>query len=191
MTTCSVHFDIRKRTTTSKAKKLLMKTTIRVLTSVVLVFTTNVPYAQDRPSIDVYGEVGALHLKIKFADGSTVVPKLVRTTVGTNINENLAIEGILGSTFNRDEEVSAAMAGAFLRSHLPVTEDIELFGRLGRTRTILGGAASGSMNQTAYGLGLQKQFTKDVYGQIDYMLYGRGPKSESVRGLSVSVGTRF
>lgn len=167
-----------------------MKMTIRKLTTLFLVITANAVCAQEPPST-FYGEVGQLPLVVRFSDASKVTPKLVRSLIGINITENFAVEGVLGVTLNKDEDVTATMAGTFLKSHLAINEDVTFFGRLGVNRTMLGGVANGSITRTAYGIGLQTQFTRDFYGQFDYMIYGKSPNSESVRGATFSIGTRF
>lgn len=167
-----------------------MKMTIRKLTALFLVITATAVCAQEPPTT-IYGEVGQLPLVVRFSDTSKVTPKLVRSLIGINITENFAVEGVLGVTLNKDEAVTATMAGTFLKSHLAINEDVTFFGRLGVNRTMLGGVANGSITRTAYGIGLQTQLTKDFYGQLDYMIYGKSPNSESVRGATFSIGTRF
>jgi hypothetical protein len=146
---------------------------------------------QQETSPVFYGEIAHLPLIVKFPDTSKIRPKLARITIGMDINENWALEGMAGTTVNKDEEVTATMGGVFLKPHTPVAEDVELFGRIGFNRALLGGSAGGAVSNVAYGFGMQMQLTKDYYGQIDYMMYGRGPNSESTRGLSLALGVRF
>ncbi len=43
---------------------------------------------------------------------------------------------------------------------------------------------------TLKGIEVQTQFTKDVYGQIDYMNLGK-KEGVSAKGITLSIGTRF
>ena len=169
-----------------------MKTISRVLASLILVATAGVASAQTAAAQPkFYGEVGYLPLNIKFSDGSKVTPNLVRGVVGTEINDNLAAEGSLGLTLSKDDGVSATTVGAFLKPKYAITKDAEVFARIGVTRTSLGGEGTGSMTKAAYGFGAQMEINKDVYGQVDYMHYGKDAAGSTVRGFTVSIGTRF
>jgi hypothetical protein len=168
-----------------------MKTISRVLASLVLVAAASVAGAQTAAAPKFYGEVRYLPLNIKFSDGSKVTPKLARVVVGTEINDNLAAEGSLGLTLSKAEGVSATMAGVFLKPKYAIDKDAEVFARVGVARTSLGGEGSGSMTKAAYGIGAQMAISKDVYGQVDYMHYGKDVAGSTASGFTISVGTRF
>ena len=74
---------------------------------------------------------------------------------------------------------------------MEVTKDVEAFARIGALHTKYEDE-SGSISKTkvSYGVGLQAQFTKDVYGQVDYMSYYK-QDGMTAKGFTVSVGTRF
>lgn len=149
-----------------------------------------------------YGEVG--YSALKFSDGDlSTTPKLVRLVVGTNINANLDAEAaiaftaskgdIKGDTFNT--EYSAKHVGLYAKPKIEIAQDTELFGRVGISHTTLKASntsesKSDSFTKLAYGVGVQTQFTKDIYGQIDYMNLGK-KDGVTAKGFTLSVGTRF
>jgi hypothetical protein len=52
------------------------------------------------------------------------------------------------------------------------------------------GSGSASDTSAAYGAGLQFNFNKSVYGQVDYMSY-YSKSGEQARGPSLSIGVKF
>lgn len=145
-----------------------------------------------------YGEIGFTPISIK-GDGVTFKPKLARFTIGKDIHENLSVEGMYGVTFSKDNyqgvEVSANAYGVFLKPKVEFAKDTELFARLGWVHSEIkatgnGGADSSSGSDASYGLGIQTKFTKDFYGQFDYMNY-YNKNGITSKGLTVSVGSRF
>ena len=156
-----------------------------------------------------YGELGYLALKYKEdggdgASGYSANPKLVRIFVGKEIDATWSVEGMAAFTASKGSlndsvgghaEPSASGYGVFVKPKLEIAKDTEVFGRLGYAHTSLklsapGVSASTSKNKPAYGIGLQTKFTKDIYGQIDYMNYSHGDGWTS-DGLTFSVGSRF
>lgn len=149
-----------------------------------------------------YGEVGYSAIKFSNAETSTT-PKLVRLTVGTNIHENLDVEGAIAFTASKDEskgstdgiKYSAQHVGFYAKPKVEIAKDTELFGRIGISRTTFkasgtNDSSSDSFTKLAYGFGVQTQFTKDVYGQVDYMHLGK-KDGVTTKGFTLSVGTRF
>lgn len=149
-----------------------------------------------------YGELG--YSAIKFDDGTTnATPKLLRLVVGTNINPNLDAEAAVALTASKGDlsngtetgKLSAKHFGLYAKPKIEIAKDTELFGRIGVSHTTWknnhsSGESSDSFTKLAYGVGVQTQFTKDVYGQVDYMNLG---KKDGVngKGLTFSVGMRF
>ena len=123
---------------------------------------------------------------------------------GYNINKNVAVEimaaGALtssnfyvGSTYV-DAKVSSAY-GAYGKLSLPVEDKFSLFVRLGITNATLSvstnyGSAWASGSDYSYGAGAQFNFTKDIYGQVDYMSY-YNKNSIAVRAPSISIGYKL
>jgi len=149
-----------------------------------------------------YGELG--YSAIKFDDGTTnATPKLLRLVVGTNINPNLDAEAAVALTASKGDfdnssaggKLSAKHFGLYAKPKIEIAKDTELFGRIGVSHTTWTnsdstGENSESFTKLAYGIGVQTQFTKDVYGQVDYMNLGK-KDGVSAKGLTFSVGTRF
>ena len=179
-----------------------MKNSKNALVALLAVLATGAVSAQSMTNQDYYGEVG--YTALKFDDGSsTPTPKLARFVVGKNINENLALEGIASFTVSKDTwregvnsgELSGKHVGIYAKPKMEIAKDTEIFGRIGLSRTAwksnsAAGDSNDSFTKIAYGVGLQTQFTKDVYGQVDYMALGK-KDGVSVKGFTVSVGTRF
>lgn len=169
-----------------------MKTINRVLASLVLVAAAGATSAQTTAK-EFYVEGGLLGLKAKNDNnGYSATPKLVRVVAGKEINQNLAVEGMAGLNLSKDDGSSGSTVGAFLKPKMEVSKDIEVFARVGAARTKLKGddGSSATISKAAYGVGAQVQFTKDVYGQVDYMNYGK-KDSVTANGFTFSVGTRF
>ncbi len=149
-----------------------------------------------------YGEIG--YSAIKLDDGAAIVtPKLARLIVGTTINTNLDVEGMIAVTMTKadwkiDEitgKASAKHFGLYAKPKFEIAPDTEVFGRIGISRTswkseTATDSGSDAFTKLAYGIGIQTQFNKDVYGQIDYMNLGK-KEGVSVKGFTFSIGTHF
>jgi len=165
-----------------------MKTISRVLASLVLVAVAGMANAQTSAK-DLYVEGGLLGLKFKDSTDS-VTPKLARFVVGKDINANLAVEAMGAFTVNKADGLSANEMAVFAKPKMLIAKDTNGFIRVGAARTGTGGTGDGHITRAAYGFGVETQLTKDVYGQVDYMHYGKSGDL-NVRGFTISVGTRF
>lgn len=176
-----------------------MKNSKHALVAVLAVLAAGTASAQSKANDSgYYGEVGYTPISIGDSD-VTLKPKLARFIVGKEINENLSVEGMYSTTISKDSQqgvdVSFSGYGIFLKPKMEVTKDTEVFGRLGWFKSELkgtwnGGSASSNGSDVSYGLGVQTKFTKDVYGQIDYMNY-YNKDGVTNKGFTLSVGTRF
>lgn len=180
-----------------------MKNSKHVFIALLAVLATGTASAQSmNKDSGYYGEVGYSAIKFSDTDASTT-PKLVRLIVGTNINENLDVEGAIAFTASKDDvkgstdgiKYSAQHVGFYAKPKIEIAKDTELFGRIGISRTTLKAngtneSTSDSFTKLAYGFGIQTQFTKDVYGQVDYMHLGK-KDGVTAKGFTLSVGTRF
>lgn len=147
-----------------------------------------------------YGEVGYTSLNIKNEDnGFDLTPKLARFVVGKEIDKNLSVEGTYAFTASKDSATldgtkytaKATMYGMYLKPQFEIAKDVEAFARIGAIHTKYEDEGSSlSKTKASYGLGIQAQLTKDVYGQVDFMNYY---KKDGItgKGFTVSVGTRF
>ena len=124
---------------------------------------------------------------------------MARLTVGKELAKNLAVEGTFAFTASKDSDAVGGVTytgkesfyGAYLKPKMEVAKDVEAFARIGALHTKYEDEA-GSLSKTkvSYGVGVQAQFTKDVYGQVDYMSYYK-QDGMTAKGFTLSVGTRF
>lgn len=151
-----------------------------------------------------YGEVGYLGLQFKNED-TKITPKLMRFVIGKELAPNLSIEAMAGVTVAKESwtrengrengDFSGNTYGIYVKPKVEIAKDTEAFARLGIARTSWkdkgnGGVFDDAATKLAYGLGLQTKFTKDIYGQIDYMHYAKGDNWKA-HGLTFSVGLHF
>ncbi len=175
-----------------------MKNSKNALVALLAVLATGAVSAQSMSKDSgYYGEIGYLALKFKDEDGATVTPKLARFVVGKELDKNLSVEGMYANTVTKDsvdggESYKGQTFGVYLKPKTEVAVGTEVFARVGvAKRTITANDGTDvSATKLAYGIGIQTQFTKDVYGQVDYMDLGK-KDGVSAKGLTVSIGTRF
>jgi opacity protein-like surface antigen len=123
---------------------------------------------------------------------------------GYNINKYIAAEVMAAGNLNSanfnygstniNAKVSSAYGG-YAKLSLPVNDDFSLFVRAGVTSaTVTASSRYASAWSTgsdfSYGAGAQFNFTKDVYGQVDYMSY-YNKNNITVQAPSISVGYKF
>lgn len=179
-----------------------MKTTNRMLTSLVLVASTGIASAQTAAK-DFYVEGGLVPMKISGGSES-VTPVVARLTLGKNINANLSIEGVYAFTASKDSmkvdnvnlDIGVSGYGVYLKPKMEIAKDTEVFARLGYSSAKVA-ASSGNVsvtgdtvNSVSYGFGIQTVLNKDWYAQADYMLFSK-KDGDTAKGLGVSVGYRF
>jgi len=177
-----------------------MKNSKNALVALLAVLATGAVSAQSMSNQDYYGEVGYTALNIKNdSNGFDITPKLARLIVGKEINKGLAVEGTYAFTASNDSAAvngmkytgKASLFGAYLKPKFEIAQDVEVFARVGALHTKYEDEGSSlSKTKLSYGMGVQTQFTNYVYGQVDYMNYGK-QDSVTVKGFTVSVGTRF
>ena len=161
-----------------------------------------------------YGEVGYLGLNTSSsALNGSQTPKLIRFVAGKDINENLSIEGMAAMTMSKatttpstieTAKYSASTYGLYAKPKIEVATGTQLFARIGVAHTSLKledtysgvtGSATSGATKVSYGFGVQTEFTKTIYGQFDYMAYGKSKDSifgdMSSKGFTASVGYRF
>ncbi len=184
-------------------ERLEMKNTKHALVTLLALLAAGTVSAQSmNKDSGYYGEVG--YSAIKFSsEGASTTPKLVRLVVGRNINPNLDVEGTAAFTASKGEyndgqdnrKLSANHYGIYAKPKFEMAQDTEVFGRIGISRISVKDKTSAredsdSFTKLAYGIGIQTQLTKDVYGQVDYMNLGK-KEGVSVKGFTFSIGTRF
>jgi opacity protein-like surface antigen len=153
--------------------------------------------AQSRTSADngYYGEIGYSPVDVSGA-GGTATPDALRFLIGNELNKNLGLEALYLTTTSKESRLgynaSVSGFGMFLKPKMALNESTEVFARVGFMRADITASANGSHTGTdvAYGLGVQTNFTKSVYGQFDYMnSYDRS--GIAAKGYTLSLGTRF
>lgn len=172
-----------------------MKNSKHALIALLAVLSASVASASDQ---GFYGEAGYSLFSIN-GSGDTYKPKLARVVVGKDIHENLSVEGMYANTLSKGSTNGTAISisnyGIYLKPKMEVAKDTEVFARVGWSRSAVKATTSNTSESSSdsdgsYGLGVQTKFTKDVYGQVDYMSY-YSKDGVSIKGFTVSVGTRF
>lgn len=151
--------------------------------------------AQDKNYISVgYGQAAY------EAYGGRWVPTILRLTAGTNLMDNLAIEGML-ATGIRKSNVSGIgvevqnMVGLYAKPFIKMNENFEAYGRVGMLRTTLDASASGvstSETESSFSYGAGIQFNPDSRGGIflDYMNY-YSKDGQKIFGFNSGVNIKF
>lgn len=153
----------------------------------------------------LYGEIGltAVNLEI-ISNGAKLKakPTGLSAVLGYQVHPNVAIEGFLGLASTREPlefngtpaglnaKIDSA-AGFFIKPGVMVSNNVELFARLGYLRTkITVSGTSDSDTGTAYGLGANLYLTKTSYVQANWTSYYKesGVKSQ---GATLAFGMRF
>ncbi len=174
--------------------KFLASPTLSVIRTA-LAFSTlalfNAAHAQD-----YYGEIGLTPIHLKSEAGDISHPQTMRFLFGKDVNENLAIEALYLTTYSKDSlpgfDAKSTHYGLVLKPKYAITSETIVFARFGVAHANFTASSAGSRTGTdlAYGLGLQTNLTKSVYGQIDYMNY-YDKDGQSSKGYTLSLGTRF
>ena len=114
---------------------------------------------------------------------------------GYNFNQNLAIEALYAtsrSTANYSTKLN--FGGLYLKPKLPITESIELFGRLGMNSMTISTTYNGSVSNSypSYGGGVSIYIDpqQKYYITLDYMIWAKSG-DEKLTGTSVAFGTKF
>ncbi len=182
-------------------KDYKMKNSKHALVALLAVLAVGAASAQTmKKDSGYYGEVGYTALNIKNDNnGFAITPDLARLVVGKEIDKNLDVEASYAFTVSKDSAVvngtkytgKASGFGLFLKPKMEISKDVEAFARIGAFHNKYEDEGSYiSKTKLAYGLGVQAQFTKDFYGQVDYMNYYK-QDGFSAKGFTLSVGTRF
>mgnify|MGYP001275831648 CR=1 FL=1 len=138
----------------------------------------------------VYAEAGVMGMRFSKDDGSDA-PKLARFILGYDMRKNLSIEGLASFSLKSDDQVSGRTMGFYMKPKKQFSNGAEVFARIGLASTEREYKDQrDSSTKLSYGLGFAMPLTKDVYGQIDYMHYGR-VDGYTAAGLTASVGVRF
>ena len=135
----------------------------------------------------------------------------MKFTVGTQINPNLDVEGFYAGTIAPDDasividtnkvqyKLKVSSYGVYLKPKTKLSNDIELFAKLGYAASKFelsasinqnSGSVSESESRMSYGIGIKKEFTKDTFGVIDYTNYYK-KDGVSANGFTFAIGSYF
>jgi opacity protein-like surface antigen len=185
--------------------KKITLTAIALLTTM----TGSIAIAQNRTSAEIananananastntfYAEIGYSPTDINGLGGKAK-PEGIRFLIGNEVNPNLGIEGMYTTTMTKDArtgyEASIYNYGIYLKPKMSVNEGTEVFLRVGVLRAEITASTAGAHKGTdlSYGFGIQTNFNRSMYGQLDYMQsYDRS--GITANGYTLSLGTRF
>lgn len=161
-------------------------------------FTFAIAHADDAANTG-YIELGVSSIRYE-GGGAWAQPGLANLKLGFNANKNISFE-LLGATTINEAHVGAvsfrvdSLFGLYLKAKTDLTENLDIFGRFGVARNNVsvsgpGGYAWAYDTSVSFGAGLDYNFTKNFYGQIDYMSYYM-KDGTSAFGPSVSLGVKF
>lgn len=143
----------------------------------------------------LYGEAGYTGLDYR-EPGLKVSPGMVRGVVGYEFTPNLSLEGMVGINGGSDSASGTSLklkntVGVFGKVQAPITDGVNLYGRLGVARNDLEvNGTSSADTGLAYGLGVTYDLSKTTYLNADYTkYYDRDDKK--LEGVTVGVGFRF
>jgi len=142
---------------------------------------------------------------IKYSEaGYYASPVVGSLKFGMNIDKNLAVEGLLGTTISNANfnigvtPVSVkyeSIYGVFLKAKTEIAPNLDVFARLGYIHATISastafGSASKGGSDFSYGIGAQYNFTPTIYGQLDYMSY-YNKNGATANGPSAGLGLKF
>lgn len=150
---------------------------------------------KDNPESGVYLQGGLASLTYQY--GTRYKYDLGTTYAiygGYNFNQNLAIEGLYATSSTANYSTTLSFGGLYLKPKLPITESIELFGRLGTNSMTISTTYNGSVTKSypSYGGGLSIYLDpqQKYYISLEYMMWAKSG-IEKLTGSSVAFGTKF
>jgi hypothetical protein len=186
-----------------------MKFASKELLSAILLGASVGSQAQTQADPKLYAEIGYAATTFKVEDAADqfkAKPALLTGIVGYQIHPNVAVEGLLGLGAKSSEikwngaatgvnvKINNTM-GVFVRPSVKVSDEVELFARLGYLRSKLTlsdafGSVSDTDNGVAYGLGGNVYLYKTSYLQLNWTSY-YNKDDVKINGLGVAYGMRF
>jgi opacity protein-like surface antigen len=183
-------------------KKLFMVLTISAMSSQAFAADSNAA-----SEANGYAQIGMTRVRTEDSFLAVIHP-VATATVGYNFNKNFSAEVFAGTSVSDDTTyigsarvVSSidSIFGAYIKLRTEVATDLEVFARVGvlhanvsatASNGFISASATASDNSFSFGAGVQYNFTKSIYGQVDYMsLYNKDDLSS--QGPSVSIGFNF
>jgi len=129
----------------------------------------------------------------------------LRITLGKNISENYAIEGVyangMSDSSNAGNTVNVRLAssyGLYVKPKMDISDVFELFARVGYFNYKANGTvpsdttqnSSASGTSLSYGLGASMKIANNIYGNLDWMqVYKK--EGTDIKGMGLSIGYKF
>ena len=128
-------------------------------------------------------------------------------TLGKNMAENYAIEGIYASGMGDSTTTAPGTTvnvkltssyGLFLKPKMMVSDAVELFARVGyfNAKASLSVPAAPALNtdssgtSLSYGMGASMKITDAIYGSLDWMQWYKKDGAD-IKGMGLSIGYKF
>jgi len=138
---------------------------------------------------------------IKYQEpGAWATPGVGMIRLGSNIDKNISLEGLIGTTITDAYSGNVAFRfdsvfGGYIKARTDIGPNAQVFGRLGFTQgtataSVPSYAVSGSDSGLSYGVGAQFDFASKTYVIIDYMSYYSN-SGVSASGISGGIGIKF
>ncbi len=184
-----------------------MKKCVNGLSILVLLAAGASVHAQTQKPVNPwYGELAYAPVKIKQVDVTGSTAKNLRGIVGYELHPHVALEGLLSlgvgdasATVSGDPVDTRVdrVVGLYVKPKLAVSQDIELFARLGYARTKVtstltatGEAESESVSDVSYGLGASYRINERWSAVVDYMHYSE-KYGTRLQGWAVGLRLKF
>lgn len=172
----------------------------------------SIPAAEERNTRNTYIEFGAsaTELRGESLNGEVRIKPLAASfTLGHNFHKNLALEATVFGTEERTTEdkridskdkeelgLSAVGVAIYVKPQLHLSNDTTLFARVGYSgiqtvaRINKETENSETYKSISYGVGIQTAITKNIYGQLNYMVLSKADEIK-YESAGVSLGWRF
>lgn len=154
----------------------------------------------------LYGELGFSQIELEsdalpgYSSDNDTVTAILGYKFHPNISGEVFLAGGLDTEYVNyggtriGSEVKNSY-GIFVKPHMMLTDQVELFGRLGYLESELevsvpGGSATDSDGSFAYGAGVNYHFTDRFYGQFAYTSF-YDKDEDTAQGYTLAVGMKF
>lgn len=152
----------------------------------------------------IYGEIGYSLLSADVV-GTDFDLGAVRGILGYEVHPNVALEAMFAFGTSDDSVSDGGNTvklklensyGFYVKPKMNVSEDLEVFGRIGFAESKLNATLVGefsnsdSDNDVSFGIGMKYGFSKSMYGVVDYMRY-YNKDDVKVDGFTLGIGYKF
>lgn len=150
----------------------------------------------------LYGELGytEMELRIDELPGYSSDNEALTAIVGYKFHPNVSGEAFFATGLSSENSGGVRSEignsyGLFVKPHMMLTDQVELFGRAGFVSTevelsVPGLSDSDRDSSFAYGAGFNYHFTNTLYGQFAYTSF-YDKDADRVKGYTLGVGMKF